>query len=222
MTRPLRCLAALAALVLLPAASRGAPCPGSSFTVSGATFTNTAAVYDTVAFQGEAHWDMTLGRVYMQQYGSLGGATVDAFDDFEVTGVAPGTPVTVYAILEVDGAVWTPGCGSSGCAGMYEVTFRHGNDSLKVNRFASMYSGRVEYHDAMQLNIPFIAGQPERIEIRAYGRRSPGGSHWSEADCRLRFTLVDEGVGITSCKGFAGTLVPTRTTTWGRLKTIYR
>ena len=222
MFRTLRTLAALASLALLPAGAGGAASPGSSFTSNGVTITSTAAVFDTVAFQGETEWDMTLGRVYMKQYASLGGVTVDAFDDYEVTGAAPGTPVLVYAILEVDGAVWTAGCGASGCAGMYEVTFRHETDSLVLRRDASLFSGRSEFHDGMQLTIPFVAGQSERIEIRAFGRRYPGGSHLSEADCRLRFVLVDEGVGITSCKGFAGAIVPVRTNSWGRIKTMYR
>lgn len=213
----------LATLSLAPGTgSAFAPCPPGAFTSAGVTTASPAAVFDTTTFFGEGAWDMTAGRVYMQQYASLGGVTVDAFDDFDVTGVAPGTPVTVYAILEVDGAVWTPGCGASGCSGMYEVTFRHGQDSLVVNRFGHFFTGRADFHDAMQLTIPIVAGSPERIEIRVFGRRSPGGNHWSEADGTLRFVIQEPGVGITSCKGFAGAVVPSRPSTWGRLKTLYR
>lgn len=222
----LRVRAALAASVLLacvlPAPLRAAPCPDSYVSIGIPSSITAAAVFDTSGWTGEARWNIPAGNVYMYSTGSLAGTTVDVFDDFDVTGVAPGTVVNVLATLTVDGAVWTDGCGGSGCAGWYSVWFRHGSDSLEVLHADGMFSGRIDHHDVVQLRVPITAGTPERLEIRARGARSPGGSHQSEANAVLSFTGLDEGVGVTSCKGFAGTVVPVRTNSWGRIKTMYR
>lgn len=217
-----RALAA-ASLALATGAPLAAPCP-ESVVMMGLTVTSTSAeaVFDSTTGVGEARWNMGAGSVYMRSYGSLAGVTVDAFDDFDITGVPPGTPVNVLARLVVDGAIWTDGCGGSGCSGMYRVTFFHGADSIEVLHSDHMFTGRTDHHDEVLLPVTITAGQPERLEIRAYGRRNPGGAHQSEAACLLSFTGLDEGVGVTSCKGFAGTVVPARASTWGRLKAIYR
>lgn len=224
--RALRLPFALVALALAaplaPAASFAAPCPESSVTLGGGTVSSTAAVFDASDWTGTGDWDMVAGRVHMYSTGSLSGVTVDAFDDFDVTGVPAGTPVSVRAELTIDGAVWTDGCGGSGCGGLYDVKFFHGTDSLEVLHSDHLFSGRLDHHDVIQLPITITAGQPERLEVRALGRRTPGGSHYSEATCVLAFTGLDAGVGVTSCKGFAGTVVPVRPASWGRLKTIYR
>lgn len=219
----LRPLAGVAGLALAAGASLAAPCPASLVTMGGTLSSiSTATVFDTTTGLGEARWDMGAGSVYMRSYGSLSGVVVDAFDDYDVTGVAPGTPVTVFARLTVDGAIWTAGCGGSGCSGMYQVTFFHGTDSLVVLHSDHMFTGRTDHHDEVLLPLTITAGQPERLEIRAFGRRNPGGAHQSEATCRLTFTGLDEGVGVASCKGFAGTVVPARVSTWGSLKATYR
>lgn len=218
-------VAALAAAPLLALAAQAAPCALGSVSMNGGLYPTSladAAVFDTVASQGEGRWDMTAGRVFMRQNGGLGGLLVVAYDDFDVTGVPPGTVVNVLARLAVDGSIWTPGCGASGCYGRYVVTLRHGSDSLVVFRYVHLYSGSETFHDEIQLLVPITAGTPERIEIRAFGRKDPGGSHGSEADCVLSFTGLDEGVGVTSCKGFAGMIVPALPSSWGRLKTLYR
>lgn len=214
----------LATAALAPAAARAAaPCPPSTFSVYGtATSLSSDAVFDTSTFAGSGGWDMPAGRVRMYSTGTLGGVTTTVFDDFDVTGVPPGTVVDVLATLTVDGAVWTNGCGGSGCAGWYEVRFRHGSDSLSVLHAVSLFSGRSDFHDVIQLLVRITAGQPERISIRAHGQRSPGGAHESEATSVLSFGGLPEGAGIVSCKGFAGAIVPVRTNSWGRLKTFYR
>jgi len=214
----------LAAAALAPAAAHAAaPCPPSTFSVYGTpTSLNGDAVFDTTTFAGSGGWDMPAGRVHMYSTGTLGGVTTAVLDDFDVTGVPPGTVVDVLATLTVDGAVWTDGCGGSGCAGWYEVWFRHGSDSLSVKHAVSLFTGRADFHDVIQLLVRITAGQPERLSIRAHGQRSPGGAHPSEATSVLSFSGLAEGVGIVSCKGFAGNAVPVRTNSWGRLKSLYR
>lgn len=223
--RRLAWLATLAAAPCFALAAHASPCALGSVSMNGGLYPTSlaeAAVFDTVGPSGEGRWDMTAGRVLMRQNGGLGGVLVVACDDFDVTGVPPGTVVNVLAKLVVDGSIWTPGCGASGCYGRYVVTLRHGDDSLVVFRYAHLYTGSAAYHDEIQILVPITAGTPERIELRAYGRKDPGGSHGSEADCVLSFTGLDEGVGVTSCKGFAGTIVPALPSSWGRLKTLYR
>lgn len=226
-TRPLPALV-LAALSLLlagvPAApAKAADCPPGTVTLgTGISSISTEAVFDTVALQGECRWDMTAGNVYLYSAGWLGGPYVDAFDDFDVLGVPAGTPVNLVAVLTIDGAVWTDGCGGTGCGGYYSVDFLHGADSLGVLHNDHLFSGRIDHHDVLQMPLTFVAGQPERLHIRAHGARTPGGAHESEANCVLTFTGLDAGMGVTSCKGFAGLAVPVRPVSWGRLKTVYR
>lgn len=213
----------LAVLALAGAVPAAADCPASLVSMLGIPASSTsAAVFDTVGDVGEASWDMGSGRVFMRSNGWLTGIVVDAFDDFDVTGVAAGTPVDLVAVLTVDGAVWTDGCGGSGCGGLYEVKLFHGDDSLVVLHADQLFTGRIDHHDVLQLPLTITAGQPERLEIRAHGRRSPGGAHLSEATSVLTFTGLPAGVGITSCKGFAGAVVPARPSTWGRVKSLYR
>jgi hypothetical protein len=158
----------------------------------------------------------------MYSTGTLAGVTTVAFDAFDVAGVPAGTVVNAVATLTVDGAVWTDGCGGSGCGGFYWVWFRHGNDSLQVLQSDHLFSGRVDHHDVIQLPVTFTAGQPELLSIRAHGQRSPGGAHHSEATCVLTFSGLPAGAGVVSCKGYSGAIVPARPNSWGRLKTMYR
>lgn len=213
----------LAVLLSAGPARAAEPCP-SSLVGAGSSVTSisAAAVFDTTTGAGEARWDMVAGSVFMRSYGTLSGMTVDAFDDFDVTGVPPGTPVNVIARLSVDGAVWTDGCGGSGCSGMYRVTFLHGADSLVVEHSDHLFTGRLDHHDEVLLPVTITAGQPERLEIRAFGRRNPGGAHLSEANGLLSFSGLGAGMGVTSCKGFAGATVAARSSSWGRVKAIHR
>lgn len=216
----------LALVVLALAAARtgaAAPCPPSTVTLGvGVSSISTAAVFDTVGMQGECRWNVPEGVVYLYSAGWLGGPYVDAYDDYDVTGVAIGTPVNLTAELTVDGAVWTAGCGGSGCGGFYSVDFLHGADSLGVLHSDHLFTGRLDHHDVLELPLTITAGQPERLHVRAHGARSPGGAHESEANCVLRFRGLPEGVDVVSCKGFPGMAVPTQPASWGRLKSLYR
>lgn len=216
-------LAAIAALALAAGAALGDPCPPSGVRLyTGPVTWNTQAVFDTSDFSGSGGWDMPAGYVHMYSTGTLAGVVVDMYDDFDVTGVAPGTPVTVQARLSVDGAVWTTGCGGSGCGGMYEVAFWHGTDSLRVLHSDHLFSGRTDHHDELVLPVTITAGTPERLRVYAHGQRTPGGAHQSEAHCRLTFVVQDAAIGVVSCKTYSLAPVPTRPTSWGRLKSLYR
>lgn len=213
----------LFACLLAPPARAAAPCPPSLVTMGGIpSSTTSAAVFDTASWLGEVRWNTAAGSVYLHSYGSLSGIAVDAYDDFDVTGVPAGTPVPVQARLVVDGAVWTDGCGGTGCSGMYQVTFHHGADSLVVLHSDHLFTGRKDHHDELVLPLTIVAGTPERLRVRAFGRRNPGGAHESEADCRLSFVVQDPAISVVSCKAYALAPVPARPTSWGRLKSLYR
>jgi len=216
-------LVLLASLSFATGAAQSAPCPESVVLLYGAPpASNTAAAFDTANFAGSGGWDMPAGLVHMYSTGTLTGVTTAVFDDFDVTGVPPGTVVNVLATLTVDGAVWTDGCGGTGCGGFYWVWFRHGTDSLSVVQSDHLFTGRADHHDVIQLPVTFTAGQPEQLSIRAHGQRSPGGAHYSEATCVLTFSGLPQGADVVSCKGYSGAVVPVRTNSWGRLKTMYR
>ncbi len=215
---------AIASFVLAAGAARAAePCPPSTASLAGVLSSiSTAAVFDTSGERGSARWNTVEGVVYLYSSGWLGGPYVDAYDDYDLTGVPAGTPVSLTAELTVDGAVWTDGCGGSGCGGYYSVDFLHAADSLGVLHADHLFTGRLDHHDVLAMPITITAGQPERLHVRAHGGRSPGGAHQSEANCVLRFRGLPAGVDVVSCKGFPGMAVPTVPTSWGRLKSIYR
>jgi hypothetical protein len=145
-----------------------------------------------------------------------------AQDDYNVAGVAPGTPVTIEAQLAVDGAVWTDGCGGSGCSGVDEAFLIHAADRDTVRHMDHLFSGRSEHHDVLSIPFTIVAGHPERLELVLHAQKAAGGAHGSEASGRLTFHGLPPGMAIVSCQGFAGEAVPVRAVKWGRLKTLYR
>jgi hypothetical protein len=216
------CLAIAAAVHAVPAGAV-VPCPASTIASGPALYLSSSApVADAAGSAGSGRWDMPAGLVHMYSTGTLTGIAVDVVDDFDVTGVPSGTPVPLVAELTVDGAVWTDGCGGSGCGGSYSVKLYHGADSLEVLHSDHLFTGRLDHHDVIALPLTIVAGQPERLRIRAYGRRSPGGAHESEANSVLRFTGAPAGVLATSCKGYNPAATPALRRTWGAVKQIYR
>ena len=225
---PLRSLfPALVALFLgtaIGAASPFDPCPVNAIGLPSGSFSVAAAAYDTTTTDGLNHvaYDLVSGTMLMHQCCTLTGAYFDVFDDYDVTGVPAGTPVTVTAALVVDGAVWTDGCGGTGCGGQYGAWLRHAAEGDSVFHSDHLFSGRTEHHDVLQIPVTIIAGTPERIRCTALGRRTPGGNHGSEAACGLTFAGLPPGAAIVSCQGYSGGPTPARSSSWGRVKVLYR
>jgi hypothetical protein len=209
----------------LPAAEARAttPCPANQMHFGdGTVFTSTAAAFDSTRNEDHVQYDLVTGNLVMHQCCSITGALTDVYDEYDVTGVPAGTPVSLTVVLTVDGAIWTFHCGGTGCAGHYVARIIHGTDAAQANHSDNIFDGRIEHHDVVTLPLTIVAGQPERLEFYLAGGRALGGSHGSEAIAVISFTGLSAGMSIVSCQGFAGGVTPVRRSTWGQLKTRYR
>jgi len=223
---PLRTLpVALAALLLAGSALAAppfGPCPANEMAFDGGVpFTRTSAVFDTSDGSNHVAYDLVAGTVFMHQCCFLLTTFVDAFDDYDLVGVAPGTPVPLTVTLTIDGYVKSEGCGGSGCAGMYAVRVRHGATADSIVHSTQTFT-QVNFHDVLTLPVTIVAGTPERIDYQAWGHRNPGGFHSSEANVLVTFAGVPPGAFVVSCQGYGGIVTPTRAATWGRVKVLYR
>ncbi len=221
--------AALALLATLPLTARAQSCPASEYTLGGAPHVaSTAPTADTTwappGYSGSFRvaWDLRAGNVTMYHCCSLAETHAWVRDAFDVTGVAPGTPVSLVVEFDVHGAVFTSSCGGTGCSGTFGAALRYGEDSTVVVHPAHLFNGRAEFHDVLWAPVTIVAGQPQTIEFQLFGHRNVGGSHGAEGQGQIRFSAVPAGVSVVSCQGFGASPTPTRRASWGALKTIYR
>jgi hypothetical protein len=220
---------ALHAAVVAPRAAHAQSCPASEYRLGGGGLVSSAdpAADTTWAPPGyvgsfRAAWNLPAGTVAMSQCCSLLDTHVWARDAFDVTGVPSGTAVLLTAEFVVDGAVWTDGCGGTGCGGVMGARLRRGADSAVVEHPTHLFSGRADYRDVLQLPLTIVAGSPETIEYQVWGHRTPGGNHGAEGTGLIRFQGLPPGAVVVSCKGYGQTPTLVRHTTWGRLKSVYR
>ena len=222
-------LALVAGVSAVPAGADVCPTSGMSLAYK-APFTSTAATLDsTSTYQGEmaarGTYDIPQGTLQIFHGGSLYTSSVTARDDYDVVGVAPGTPVTVTVQITFDGTIATPGCGSSGCWGYLRATIRwqttHADDVQQKNTIADTFTTE-SVHGQVSLPVTIVAGQPERIEFELAGYRSPGGNQIENGTGTIRFVGLDPSLRIVSCQGYGAGVVPARPKTWGSLKLLYR
>lgn len=126
-------------------------------------------------------------------------------DDFKVIGPAPGTPLSLTAHLSVN-LTQTE-------AVMYD---------LRTGQNASANADPGPLTTDLTLDIATLADQDFRLGFGMQARVGPiGGVGYGEA--RLSFGGLPAGAVVISCNGYVGNNpVPTRQTSWGRLKQIYR
>lgn len=214
----------VAAMGLLP--GRGAAdCPSSTlrFPTLGSDVNTIAPSYDATSPDlSWIHGNHTAGEYSLHHSGYLAPTVVTARDRFDVIGVPAGTPVSVLATFAVTGWAYTDGCGGTGCCGMLVATLRAFPDTAATTLIGYSYSGRGDFSGAVAVPVTFIAGTPRDIEVEMYARRCPGGAHTVDATGRVQFIGTDANALVVSCKGFGPTAVPTRRSSWGRLKTLYR
>jgi hypothetical protein len=120
--------------------------------------------------------------------------------------------------LAVSGSLQTPG-------GIATSTLRHGSDVQQAEYKIDQFLGWQPFANTLTLDLTIVAGQPERISFSLSGRRTVGSAiseSASEAHASIRFLGLPSGASITSCQGFSAMATPARTSTWGRLKAIYR
>ena len=216
----------LVGMILLAASSPAraqSACPQSTLQFPGGTpILTTAPTFDQA---GGANWirgDHRIGEYSLHSDGSLALTDVVARDRFDVTGVPPGTPVTVLLKLSVAGFAYTNGCSGSGCCGMLVATVRNGADTAQTVLTGNSFSGRGGFSGVVYLPVTLIAGTPHTLEVEMWARRCPGGAHTVDATGNLEFDGPDPHAAVVSCKGFGPEAVPVLPASWGRIKLIYR
>jgi hypothetical protein len=204
-------------------------CPVDSISLGGgAVRTSEAAQFDTLSWTGgkfTASWDHAAGTVsFHARFNGVPTAEstyVTFRDDFDVSGVAMGTVVPVIAHLAFVTGHYPNGT-------QYDCSIRHGSDLQRA--FSGVWVEPpggfvITYGGTLDLPLTIVAGQPERIEVKALGFLTTSyssGNLESKAQATLSFVGLPPGAQVTSCKGFGAIATPSRPTTWGRLKAAYR
>lgn len=166
--------------------------------------------------------DHRTGIYSLHHMGTLAGTALIARDRFEVTGVPPGTMVSVTAKLLIEGWATTGSCGGTGCCGELDVFLKEGTDSSVVALYGQTFAGQADFSGSVSIDLNFFAGTPRDLEVKMVGHRCPGGSHTVDGTVRLVFIGSDPQAAVVSCKGFGPSAVPVRTRSWGEIKTLYR
>ena len=218
--------AQLVAMLLLAASSPAraqSACPQSTLQFpGGAPILTTTPTFDMANGGSWIRGDHRIGEYSLHSPGSLAVTDVVARDRFDVTGVPPGTPVTVLFKLSVAGFAYTDGCGGSGCCGQLVATLRNGADTSRAVFTGASFSGRGSFSGVVFLPVTLIAGTPRTLEVEMSARRCPGGAHTVDSTGDLEFDGPDPSAAVVSCKGFGPQAVPVLPASWGRIKLIYR
>jgi hypothetical protein len=218
-------LAISAALLALSHAAAQSACPSSEFSLSSAAVTTTsAASLDTSYFANRLQYDLVAGTLNLSYCCSLSPTYMIVRDSYDVTGVPPGTPVSLVVAVPVSGEIYdSGGCGGSGCSGHFLASIRRGAEYTRYTFDSpALFNGaRISFSDVVQLPFTIVAGQPETLEFEFWARRSPGGSHGTIASGTIQFAGLSVGQSVISCQGYAGP-TPVHRSSWGALKSHYR
>lgn len=226
--RTTSCLLTLVAASSLPLAALAAvPCSDSHAQLVGfnSLFAVPAPVFDTTYATSEAGWDLPAGTVLVSRaVGGVNWTRSIATDDYDVTGVAPGTVVNLTAAFDVDGYVTSPGCGGSGCGGYFQASVTQGASSNQQQvTFPDPFAGgTTNMLQTLTLPITITAGTPTTVEFELAVFVPAGGNAGGAGTGAIRFTGLPAGAHVVSCQGYGTLATPARSATWGSLKTHYR
>jgi len=200
-------------------------CPTTQLNCGGSI--ESSAVADSCSYSdcdgsGHASFNAVLGRVAAAAQGGscsgVGLASVRSEDEFQVGGVAPGTPLTFRAVLTVNEVV-CPGTVVGCCAGTASAAL-YGpveGDSILVSTHGASC---ISLPTTVQVSVQANAGDPFRVVAiaQASGNEIASGTIVGT----LSFTGLPAGASVTSCRGFSQSAAPTLVATWGKLKSVYR
>jgi hypothetical protein len=174
-----------------------------SYTALGCGFNNSGATYDLVA-----------GQFSVGATGSGAEAELMTGDIFTISGPSSTRPIPFTVQLAVHVGYYDKGTS----------TVRIGSGD-QTQEFSNLYTGGFPQGSSYQiLTLPLskVAGEHFQLALHLHAF-SPNATVTSNAtaSARLTFVLPPDYVA-TSSQGYSSVPTPTRTTTWGRLKTIYR
>jgi hypothetical protein len=174
---------------------------------------------------GSARTDHATGRFHAEGSGGFdfsgGGAEIDAVDQFTILGPALPDPIAINALLDIHGYAY----GSS-----YHFTCSSGQASFSIASAGVPAASRTINGDCTPASIDVTIGIPLAVRVGesfvltiVTSARGAGDGGNGTADSGLRFSGLPAGYSIVSCKGYRmDSPVPTRLTSWGALKRIYR
>jgi len=228
--RTLSLLLALGILLAAPApAPAAAPCPDSHAQLVGfnSLFAVSAATFDSTYLSSEVAFDLPAGTLQVSRgVGGVNWTRSIATDAYDVTGVAPGTALTLTAALDVNGYVTSPGCGGSGCGGYFQASITEGaNSNQQQVTFPDPFAGgQADMVQTLVLPITITAGTPTTIAFELAVFVPAGGNAGGAGTGVIHFTGLPAGAQVVSCQGFGtgGGPTPARASSWGSLKTHHR
>jgi hypothetical protein len=149
--------------------------------------------------------------------GTSAGANVEANEDFIVTGIAPGTPLTIHARIRVLANANSPGpsvSASNHASGWLEEA---GAGRVETAASSEGPGPPVDIDQVLALDFPNLAGENFRLTM---GARSDSREGTSRAGVTLSFVDLPPGAIVQSCH--SGAPVPARPVSWGTIKSQYR
>jgi len=218
-------LAVFAVAGALPA--QAGDCPTNGIEKPGFTYSAVSATYQTTPVTSWGRtvydgWDLTTGVVRIHHWGGLGNSVVHAADLYDVTGVPPGTKVTV--ILRMDVAAWaaTDGCGGTGCAGYVGGQITTPEQTRYQHGIGSTFGGFVAFGFYVDTPLTLTAGTPVPVSYMIEAHRTAGGNHEADGVGTFRFLGLTNGQAVVSCQGYRDPSTPAFSSSWGGVKALYR
>ena len=236
--RPSLSLARLAAAAwVLAAATAHADCPSSTF-LYGALDPSTpivkvAARVDTVfsinpCDRVHGRYDVPAGLViasidlacFSESRFPPSGLETILEDDFQLVGLAPGTPASFTVVLHLRGEAHNFDAPGGGGGWRMRATLQEGASNVVAKNWNVSFGGDQFINEPLPLAIAAVAGTPVHLRIAV---RAEALSGRAELEGLLEFTGLPPGVTLTSCRGYLSDApVAARRTSWGRLKAVYR
>ena len=202
-------------------------CPSNGIEKPGFTYASVSAAYqtpETISYGRTVYdgWDLTNGTLRIHHWGGLGNSVVHAADLYDVTGVPPGTKVTV--ILRMDIAAWaaTDGCGGTGCAGYVGAQITTPEQTREQHGIGHTFGGFVGFGFYVETPLTLTAGTPVPVAFMIEAHRTAGGNHEADGVGTFRFLGLTGGQAVVSCQGYVDPSTPALPTSWGGVKARYR
>jgi len=227
----------VAATWLVAATTAHADCPPSTFlygALDPATpIVKLAARVDTVfsihpCDRVHGRYDLPAGLViasidlacFLESFFPPSGLETIMEDDFQLVGLAPGTPASFTAVLHLRGEAHNFDAPGGGGGFRLRGTLQEGASNVAARNWNSASGPDQFVNEPLPLAITAVAGTPLHLRIAV---RAEVLSGRGEMEGLLEFTGLPSGASLTSCRGYMSDApVAARRTSWGRLKSVYR
>lgn len=218
-----RRVVACGGLLLVATRAAADPCPASVLALYSTMPVESFAPADSTVQAGGrlVAYDLRRGTLRLVHTGGVGSAFVRGVDRYTVSGLPNGTRVDFAALLDVDGFSATQGCGGTGCYLTFAARLGDAGGEIERSVEATFAPDTVRLVETLRWPLVVEAGVPFELHFELSALRAPGASHWGGGTAALHFGGLPPGATVTSCQGY-DSATPTRTTSWGRIKQIYR